>query len=157
MRAKKEVFRRYLRENGLRFTPERGRILEAAVSQSAHFDAEELYLKLRRRYGRISKASVYRTIPLLVQCGLIRAVGHHDGRYHYEYIYGHAHHCHLRCLECDKMVEFTLNSLNEIEGQVGKKYRFIVTGHRLEFHGYCLQCSRAIKKNRHSPVFDSPP
>ncbi len=155
MRAKKEIFRRYLREKGLRFTPERGRILEAAVSNSAHFDAEELYLQLRRKYGRISKASVYRTIPLLIQCGLIRAVGHHDGRYHYEYIYGHAHHCHLRCLECGKLIEFTVDSLNEIGNQVSKEYGFLVTGHRLEFHGYCLECSKSIKKNRHSHISDS--
>jgi len=146
MQSEKDLFRRYLRENGLRFTPERERILETAISHSAHFDAEELYLLLRRKHGRISRASVYRTIPLLLECGLIRAVGHHNGRYHYEHIYGHAHHCHLLCLRCGKMVEFTVACLSEIGKQVGMKHGYKVTGHRLEFHGYCTECSRLVEK-----------
>jgi Fur family ferric uptake transcriptional regulator len=155
MQAERQIFRRYLKENGLRFTPGRARILEAAVSHPAHFDADELYLKLRMGHERISKASVYRTIPLLLACGLIRAVGHHNGRYHYEHIYGHAHHCHLRCLRCGKLVEFTLSQWKEIEDQVGKKHGFAITGYRLELQGYCRECSRSVEKPRTSPAYQS--
>jgi Fur family ferric uptake transcriptional regulator len=140
-----------LRKKGLRFTPEREHVLEAAVSYSDHFDAEDLHLSIRNRHGRVSKASVYRTLPLLLQCGIIRTVGHHDGRYQYEYIYGHAHHCHLRCVRCGKVVEFTVEHLNEMGNKVGREHGFQITGHRLELYGYCRDCLRSVARKEAAP------
>jgi Fur family ferric uptake transcriptional regulator len=153
MQAETEIFSRYLKENGLRFTGGRARILKAVLSYSAHFDADELYLKLRQGHERISRASVYRTIPLLLACGLIRTVGHENGRHHYEHTYGQAHHCHLRCLGCGKVVEFTFNRWKEIEDQMRKDHGFTVTGHRLELQGYCPQCSRIAENQRSSSAY----
>jgi len=155
MRAEKRIFRNYLRENGLRFTPEREHILEAAVSHPAHFDADELHLQLQRHHGRISKASIYRTIPLLIKCSLIRNVGHHNGRYYYEISYGHANHCHLRCISCGKIVDITVNNFNKIGNNVGKEHGYVVTGYRLEFHGYCSECSRLVENRRISSAYIS--
>ena len=101
-----EIFKNFIRSRGLRQTPERENIVVEIFRKREHFDVEELFLRLLAQGRKISKASIYRTLPLLVDCGLIREVNFVDGHWHYEQIYGQPHHCHLRCLGCGAMVEF---------------------------------------------------
>ena len=89
---------------------------------------------------KISKATIYRTIPLLLESGLIQEAYFEDGHLHYEHIYGHEHHCHLRCLDCGKVVEFTEEIVKDVEEKVGEIYDFLVTGHKLEVYGHCGKC-----------------
>ncbi len=135
-----ERFREYISEKGLRNTPERELIIEEIFSNHDHFDADSLFLRLRNKKRRISKASVYRTIPLLIESGLIKEVFFEDGHLHYEHIYGHKHHCHLRCICCGKVLEFADDEIVRLQNQIGKKYEFVITAHRVELLGYCSQC-----------------
>jgi Fur family ferric uptake transcriptional regulator len=135
-----EVFREFIRNKGLRNTPERDQVVKLVFSIHDHFDVDELYLQLRRQNDKISKATVYRTIPLLLESGLIQEAYFEDGHVHYEHIYGHEHHCHLRCLDCGKVVEFTEKAVTGVEEKVGDRFDFLVTGHRLEVQGYCVKC-----------------
>ena len=135
-------FRAYIKAEGLRKTPERETIIEEIFSIHDHFDVDELFLRLRNKRKRISKASLYRTIPLLIESGLIREVYFEDGHLHYEPIYGHKHHCHLRCTTCGKIIEFTDAAAAKIQERIGKKYGFVVTTHRFELLGYCPQCAQ---------------
>lgn len=135
-----EVFREYIRKVGLRNTPERETIIQEIFLTHDHFDVDSLYLRLRNRKNYISKASLYRTIPLLIECGLIREVFFEDGHMHYEHIYGHDHHCHFRCLGCKKIIEFKQDEVLDIERKLSKSHGFEVTGHSLELFGRCQSC-----------------
>ena len=145
-------FRAYIKAQGLRKTPERETIIEEIFSIHDHFDVDELFLRLRNKKKRISKASLYRTIPLLIESGLIKEVFFDNGHLHYEQIYGHKHHCHLRCANCGKIVEFADDTVAKIQDRISKKYGFVITAHRFELIGYCPQCGQRdrVQKERQS-------
>jgi Fur family ferric uptake transcriptional regulator len=137
-----DLFRSFIARKGLRKTPEREEIIVEIFASRDHFDVDELYLRLRQKGSRVSKASIYRNIPLIMECGLIREVWHEDGHMHYESIYGYGHHCHLRCIKCGKVIEFVEKELDNIERRLGKKYDFEITDHRLDVTGYCSHCTK---------------
>ena len=140
MKPESEVFQEFLAQKGMRVTPEREAILAEVFANHDHFDVEELIMRLRQKGLRISRASVYRTMALLVESSLVQEVFVEDGHMHYEHIYGHEHHCHLRCLGCRKIVEFRNGSVEEAEQRIGQAHDFEVTGHKLEIYGYCAAC-----------------
>ncbi len=143
-----DVFRRYIKKKGLRYTPERETIVQEIFSAHDHFDVDTLYLRLRNKGADISKASIYRTIPLLIESGLIQEVFYEDGHMHYEHIYGHRHHCHLRCVECGKIVEFTEESMEALEQKLAGRFDFEISGHKLEMFGRCPACRSSEKTPR---------
>jgi Fur family ferric uptake transcriptional regulator len=143
MKSEIQVFREYIRQRGLRRTPEREEILREIFEIHGHFDVDELHLLLRNRGTKVSKASIYRVLPLLIDCGLVREVDFSDGHWHYEHIYGHAHHCHLRCLGCGEILEFEEPTLNRLEEQLAREYGYRIKGHQLQVHGYCATCQEA--------------
>lgn len=136
-------FRSFIAEKGLRRTPEREKIIEVIFSDPDHFDVDELYLHLRHKGSRVSKASIYRNIPLIMECGLIREVGHTDGHMHYEPVFGHIRHCHLRCVQCGTVIEFVEEELEEIEKRLAQKYDFQIMEHRLDVTGSCSTCKKS--------------
>jgi Fur family ferric uptake transcriptional regulator len=140
MKSESEAFREFLGKKGMRATPEREAILAEVFAEHEHFDVEELIMRLRRKGQRLSRATVYRTLSLLVESGLVQEVFFEDGHMHYEHIYGHEHHCHLRCLGCRKIIEFRNGAVEETEKRVGQAHNFTITGHKLEIYGYCCQC-----------------
>ena len=144
MRMGEEInlFRSFIRRKGLRNTPEREEIIGEIFAADDHFDVDELYLRLRGKGSRVSKASIYRNIPLIMECGLIKEVWHEDGHMHYEPIYGQSHHCHLRCIKCGKVIEFVEEELQVIEERLAEKHDFLVVDHRLDVVGYCSKCRK---------------
>lgn len=147
MKPEIEIFRDYVRKKRLRNTPERELIIEEIFSSQNHFDIDELYLRLREKNQKVSKASIYRTIPLLIESGLVQEVFFEDGHLHYEHIHGREHHCHLHCLNCRKIVEFQDRHLESIEKRLGRKFNFDIISHKLEVYGYCEEC-RKDKRGR---------
>lgn len=135
-----ELFRSFIKGKGLRNTPEREEVIVEIFATQDHFDVDELYLRLRNTGSRVSKASIYRNIPLIMECGLIKEVWHEDGHMHYEPVYGQNHHCHLRCLQCGKIIEFVENDLKDMEKRLAKKHSFEILDHRLDMVGYCSEC-----------------
>ena len=135
-------FRAYIKAQGLRKTPERETIIGEIFSAHNHFDVDELFLRLRNKKKRISKASLYRTIPLLIESGLLKEVYFEDGHLHYEHVYGNKDHSHLRCNRCGRIIEFADDEIGIIENRIGKKYNFAVTAHRFELLGYCPKCAK---------------
>ncbi len=142
MKSEIEVLRDYLREQGLRRTPEREEVLQEVFEIHDHFDVDGLYLRLRAKGSKVSKASIYRALPIFMACGLIREVDFRDGHWHYEHIYGHAHHSHLRCLGCGKILEFEEPSLKLLEERLAQIYGYVITGHQFQVQGYCATCQR---------------
>ena len=136
------LFRSFIKRKGLRNTPEREEIIQEIFARHDHFDVDELYLRLRRKGCKVSKASIYRNIPLIMECGLIREVWHENGHMHYEHTYGHGHHCHLRCVKCGKVIEFVDKAILAMEKRLEDEYDFEVLDHRLDVTGYCETCKK---------------
>jgi Fur family ferric uptake transcriptional regulator len=143
MKSELQVFQDYIRQRGLRRTTEREVVLREIFEIHGHFDVDELYLKLRQKGVKVSKASIYRALPLFMECGLIREVDFSQGHWHYEHIYGHAHHSHLRCLGCGEIQEFQEPALKLLEEQLAREYNYRIKGHHLQVQGYCSTCRRS--------------
>jgi Fur family ferric uptake transcriptional regulator len=130
----------YLRERRLKFTRQRRTVMEEAFAEHEHFEADELLRRMREKKLRVSKATLYRTLALLVQAGLLRQEVFGERHSHYEHIYGHRHHDHLLCLGCGKIEEFRNDDIERLQNQICNKYAFTPTDHQLEIHGYCRKC-----------------
>lgn len=147
MKSEQEILRQYLRANGLRRTPERERILQEIFAIHEHFDVDELYLRLRHKGVKVSKASIYRAVKLFLDCGLIREVDFSDGHWHFEHIYGHNHHSHLRCLSCGEIVEFEDAELRRIQDSLAQTHNYRIVSYHFEVKGYCPSCANTVADN----------
>ena len=140
MGSELDILREYLARRNMRYTPEREAIVREIFARHDHFSADDLYLTLRKKKRRISRASIYRTLPLLISAGLVDPVFHEGGQTLYEHTYGHEHHCHLRCQECGQVVEFAEPALLEVEARLAREMGYRVEGHKLEVNGTCPAC-----------------
>ncbi len=136
----KPQFVKFLKHQGCKWTPEREKVLQEVFATEGHFEADELSYRLRKKGRQVSKATVYRTLPLLVKAGLIKEVIHGEKHHHYEHTHDEKHHDHLICLKCGKIIEFHDASLREIEEKVCKKNHFRPQEILLEIFGYCQSC-----------------
>jgi Fur family transcriptional regulator, ferric uptake regulator len=135
-----EHFRAYLRENGLVFTAARRAILDGIVASSGHFDADILHEGLKKR--GVSAATIYRTLPLFVQSGIITETLRERGRARYECAWGHAHHDHLECVLCGRVIEFKHDGLEKLQDAVCRSRGFTPIDHHLGIRGYCSACRK---------------
>ena len=140
MLSKEDVFKEYLTSRKLKFTAERQAILDRVFENHKHFEADELLVDLRLNDMKISKATIYRTLALLVKSGLLREVIFGERHAHYEHVYGHEHHDHLVCNNCGKIIEFTEHRIEKLQDEVCRKNKFKVDSHRLQIQGLCEDC-----------------
>ncbi len=141
MNTERNTFRLFLKQKGLKLTPEREQILVEVFSIHRHFDADKLFEILRSQGSNISLATIYRTLPLLVACGLIRETISNQGKSSYEHIFGHEHHDHLVCLNCGRIIEFNESAVSQIKDSVCKRYNFKSVEYKLGIKGYCKNCT----------------
>jgi Fur family ferric uptake transcriptional regulator len=134
-----EAFRCYLKSKGYRVTKEREAIAESILKNHDHFDVDELFLSLRPKTP-VSKASIYRAIPLMKESGLLAEVYLENGHMHYERVYGREHHSHLRCLNCHRIFEFSAPELAQVEKRISRQEAFKSEGHKFEIWGLCAAC-----------------
>lgn len=142
-----DLFRSFISKKGLRNTPEREEIIAEIFSNPNHFDVDELYLRLKRNGSKISKASIYRNIPLIMECGLIKEVWFEDGHTQYEQVYGQRPHCHLRCLGCGKIIEVVEPEMKDLEAKIGRENDFKIVDQRLDITGYCSKCRDMVNSS----------
>lgn len=139
-----EGFRSNLSKMGGRFTKTRRNILRIVSNKKGHFSAEDIHAELRDRGASASLASVYRTLPLLVECGIIRRTSISEetasGGNVYETIAHRTHHDHLVCTACGARVEFVYEAIEVLQEAVARQHGFELTGHNLELVGVCGQC-----------------
>jgi Fur family ferric uptake transcriptional regulator len=140
MDTEEKSFERYLHSRGLKFTVQRRLILRRVFALHDHFEADDLATNFRLEGKKLSRATVYRTLPLLVQCGLIREVQFGENHAHYEHTMGHKHHDHLICIKCGQVVEFYDESIEQLQEDVCTRHGFQTEFHNLEIKGYCNQC-----------------
>jgi Fur family ferric uptake transcriptional regulator len=137
----KETFKEYVATKGLKLTKERNEILEEILATEGHFDPEELFIRLKTKGSKVSRASVYRTIPLLLESGLIDEVERIDKHSHYEKVLGKQHHDHMICVKCGKVIEFFSPTLEMLQSELCQKENFSGLRHNLEILGYCGNCN----------------
>lgn len=132
---------RYLREKGFRSTGARRKILDAAFGGRGHFTAEDLLDSLRGRGDKVSRASVYRTLGMLVDGGFVETREFRRGQTMYEAVLGREHHDHLICTLCGKIVEFENEAIERLQDTVARDHGFALEHHSLRLYGRCEACA----------------
>ena len=146
MQPEERIFRNFLTSRDLKFTPERYIILKEVFHRHDHFEAEDLLSSIKKKGGRASRATIYRTLELLVQCGLLEVVDLGGNSHHYEHVLGHQHHDHLVCEECGRIIEFTHRQLEKLKEKVCHEMDFDGRFHTLKIFGICGRCRQNAKR-----------
>jgi Fur family ferric uptake transcriptional regulator len=128
-----------LREQGYRLTPQREMIVEAVAHAGRHVTAEEVYEQVRARTSAVNVATVYRTLDLLVELGLVSQADLGGGKVTYASS-GHGPHCHLVCRRCGCVIEADCDLVEPLEEQLGERYGFTAELHHFAISGLCAEC-----------------
>lgn len=137
-----EAQRRYgdfLDRNKMFFTKERVLIVEAVFLMEGHFSADELLFEMQKRGMRVSRATLYRSLSQLVDCGVLVEADFGHGHTHYELL-GSEPHEHLVCQTCGKVVEVVSSEINTAIANLAKEQGFRLVSHRTYIAGVCPEC-----------------
>ncbi len=134
------AFRKLLDQKELKYTHERQCIYEEIQQIHEHFDADSLYQRFKDQGIRLARGTVYRTIPLLLEAGILqKSAG--DGKCEfYEKTSTKGHHDHMVCLGCKGIVEFHSEDLEKLQEKLSIKYKFKLVFHDHRLFGYCQNC-----------------
>jgi Fur family ferric uptake transcriptional regulator len=134
-------FGSFLDGQGLKLTSERAALVREIFSTHYHFEADELLFKMKEKNVKISRATIYRTLELLVKSGMVRRVHLGEEHYHYEHVSGNSHHDHLICTTCGGVIEFHDDELEALQRQICASRNFVPTYHNLQILGVCADCT----------------
>lgn len=138
--ALQELFRRWLREHRFPVTRPRELVAEVIFTSEDHLSVEGIERRLRERGEHVGTATVYRTLDVMVQSGLVRAHDFGEGFKRYEPMPADAHHEHLVCLRCGRVTEFSNERLERMLHFVADEFQFQHQRHSIELYGLCREC-----------------
>lgn len=133
-------FRDFLRQEKQKCTRERELIAREALCAKRHFTADDLVEAIRKKDKKISRASVYRTIALLVKSKLLEKHDFGAMKYYYERLAGIPHHDHLLCVRCGEIVEFQNDQIEQLQDAVLRRHHFKMVYHSHKIFGLCRKC-----------------
>ncbi len=136
------AFQAFLRARGIKFTSPRRRILDVVLDMREHFEAEQVLFALRQHGDRVAKATIYRTLPLLVECGILKQIRFDVKQAHYRVCFGEEVRDHMVCRECGRIVEFSSKEVSALRDRLARKHRFQAIEHRFQITGLCWECDQ---------------
>jgi Fur family ferric uptake transcriptional regulator len=134
-------FEALLKKKSLKLTRERRHIFDVVSHRRGHFDADSLYESIRKDNERVARGTVYRTIPLLLESGVIQKSVGNGHRDFFESRSGRAHHDHMVCIRCQKVIEFHSEEIEKAQDRACEKYNFKLAFHDHRLFGYCKECA----------------
>jgi len=140
MSPSKEL-RSQLAKQGYRLTPQRLMILEQVEAAEGHVSAEEIFQRIRERYPNLNISTVYRTLELLKELGLVTETDFGEGRVRYHPA-GKGHHHHLVCQECGALIDLDESALASIKDVLLQEYEFVADLRHLAIFGRCVNCRK---------------
>jgi len=143
IQAAHDILTRHLRSGKQRATPERHAVLDAVLQSQGHFDAEGLYYRMLSNGAKVSKATVYNTLDVLQECGLVSKYRFAENTSRYEKAFERPHHHHLICLECGDIIEFVSDKLERLQQDVCSEKKFIAHNSTLQVFGTCSKCRKS--------------
>ncbi len=143
----------FMEQRGLRSTEQRRVIIDKLFEATDHVTIDQLLEVVRHDDPRVGYATVYRTMKLLAEGGLVHEHKFGDGFTRYELADEHAHHDHLICVSCNKITEFEEPAIEALQDKIAARYGFTVRDHKHELYGICAECA---KKNREPPASSRP-
>lgn len=139
MDREKEKILNLVVQNGYRCTSARLAIVSELVNSAGHITADDLADKVRQQAPHVGRMTVYRTLDLLCELGVVRPIYQGTGAAHYILMANGSHH-HLICNRCHDVIEFDDCSAAQLMEQVARQFNFHVSSHLLELHGLCENC-----------------
>jgi Fe2+ or Zn2+ uptake regulation protein len=135
----KETIYQKLSGSGQRVTSQRLLLLDLIRKQKGHLDADDLYRRARELNPRLGLSTVYRTLRLFKELGLVEELHFQPEHHHYEQRASREHH-HLVCLHCGRITEFESRHTKGLRDEIGRRHGFKVTSGEINFSGYCADC-----------------
>ena len=136
----------YLEQMGLKQTQQRRLIVQHFLAINSHVDAEELHRRVNGEGHDIGLATIYRTLNLLTEAGLIEQKSFQDGRSVFEVAHPGSHHDHLICTECGRVVEFEDQEIEDLQNKIASKYGIELKSHRLDLFGFCTDTKACLER-----------
>jgi Fur family transcriptional regulator, ferric uptake regulator len=134
------IFNDFLKLENMYFTQPRKTILRVFLQINSHTEIKELYKKIEKEDGIIGIATVYRTMNLLVECGLASKTILSGDKIYFEKRHGREHHDHFICTQCERIEEFHHPLIEESQNEIARQHSFAVTSHRMTLFGTCHNC-----------------
>ena len=135
-----EVLENYIAEHKLKITKQRRAVLNSFLACENHVSVEELYSIVSEQEPKIGLATIYRTLALLTKSGLALEMDFGDGQKRYESSFMSAHHDHMVCTECGKIIEFNHPLIEKYQEEIAIQNGFKITSHKLDLFGHCSNC-----------------
>ena len=134
-----DIFKDFLQQQQLRWTPQRKLILKVFLQQKGHISIDDLHKHIQNEDGTIGIATLYRTMKLLTEAGLAEMHNFNE-KTTYEHLYQVRHHDHLICKICGKTVEFEHPLIEKYQLEICQQHGFMLKSHRMELFGICNEC-----------------